>query len=268
MSKLLIKFSNFLLLSALAISLLFSACDTAKIATSSDSSESETPNEQTEKPKKPEDETASAAGTNEATGLCVNEYYPIYTDKKREYKITGSNPATYILSQNKNEGNSFTEKRNFTTGAADTELLINWVCTEEGLRNAEYNSGANFSMGNFKMETVESSGVTVPKDWEVGKKWTNAYKVNAKLNIGKMSTGAKGTITINNEIASLDDKVTTADGEFEAAKVVSDVNMNLSGRTTKMKMTNWYAPNVGLVKQEVESPFSKSAIGVEYVGEK
>lgn len=268
MSKLSNKSLNFLLLSLLVFSVLFSACANSENAASSDSAENKTANEQSENAATTENETASAVGENEATGLCVNEYYPIYTDKKREYKITGSNPATYILSQNKNEGNSFTEKRNFTTGAADTELLINWVCTEEGLRNAEYNSGANFSMGNFKMETVESSGVTVPKDWEIGKKWTNAYKVNAKLNIGKMSTGAKGTIMINNEIASLDDKVTTADGEFEAAKVISDVNMNLSGRTTKMKMTNWYAPNVGLVKQEVESPFSKSAIGVEYVGEK
>ena len=256
------------MLSVLIISVIFSACAKTETAMSSDSVENETANRQTENPINAEDETASAAGTNEATGLCVNEFYPIYTDKKREYKITGSNPATYILSQNKNEGNSFTEKRNFTIGAADTELLINWICTEDGLRNAEYNSGANFSMGNFKMETVESSGVTVPKDWEVGKKWTNSYKVNAKLNVGKMSTGAKGTITINNEIASLDDKITTADGDFEAAKVVSDVNMNLSGRTTKMKMTNWYAPNVGLVKQDVKSPFGPSSVGVEYVGEK
>ena len=262
------KFSMFLLLSALVISISFSACDMAKTETSSDSSENNSVSEKPADTENAKNETASAAGTNEATGLCVNDYYPIYTDKKREYKITGNNPATYILSQNKNEGNSFTEKRNFTAGAADTELLINWICTDEGLRNAQYNSGANFSMGNFKMETLESSGVTIPKVWEVGKKWTSEYKVNAKLNVGKMSTGAKGKISINNEITSLNDKIKTANGEFEAAKVVSEVNINLSGRNTQMKMTNWYAPSVGVVKQDVDSPFGKSAVGVEYVGDK
>ncbi len=262
------KFSKFFLLTVISIAFIFSACTDLNTGTSSEVSENKTADEQIENPKNAENETASASGMNEATGLCVNEYYPIYTDKNREYKITGDDPATYILSQNKNEGDSFTEKRKFTNGtAADTELLINWKCTQEGLRNAEYNSGANFSGGNFKMETVESSGVTIPNEWEVGKKWTSSYKVNARLNVGKMSGGAKGTITINNEITSLDDKIQTPDGEFEAAKVVSDMNMNLSGRKMKMTMTNWYARDVGLVKQKADTPFSKSSVGLEYVGE-
>jgi hypothetical protein len=47
------------------------------------------------------------------------------------------------------------------------------------------------------METIESSGITLPKQWEVGKKWNSEYKVDAKLNAGPASGGAKGTIKID-----------------------------------------------------------------------
>jgi hypothetical protein len=139
---------------------------------------------------------------------------------------------------------------------------------EDGLRTAEYTNAANLSKANFKMETLESSGITIPKNWEVGKKWTAEYKISAKLNAGAASSGANGTIKIDNEIVSLDDKVTTPAGDFEAAKVVSNINMNLNiTKPITMKMTNWYAPGVGLIKQTADSPFGKG-VTVEYTGEK
>ena len=245
----------------LIFSLMFAACSGLNTETSS----TETNNAAGKQTENVNGKTISDKTANVEPGICENEYYPVDTQAKREYKISGSAPGDYVLTQNKNEGNSFTEKRAFGAG---TDVTINWQCTDEGLRNAEFNNGANFSGGNFKMETLESSGITIPKVWETGKKWTAEYKVSAKLNAGKVSSGANGTIKIDSEITSLDDKITTPAGDFEAAKVVSDMNMNLNtGRPVKMTMTNWYARDVGLVKQEVKSPFGGGQT-VEYTGEK
>jgi hypothetical protein len=243
-------------------SMIFSACSNLSPRADSDSNADNVANRQSENTG---NETSSADKKNEDRGLCANKYYPVETVKGREYKISSSTPARYVLTQNKREEDSFTENRKFDSG---TEMTTNWSCTEEGLRNVEYNSSADFSNGNFKMETLESSGITLPKTWEVGRKWTTTYKINAKLNAGPASGGAAGTVKIDNEIASLDDKVTTPAGDFEAAKVVSTININLNiGKPMNIRMINWYAPDVGLIKQEVKSPFGPQQ-NVEYTGEK
>lgn len=208
---------------------------------------------------------ASGNQPNENAGLCANEYYPLAATKKRSYKVSGSAPAGYVLTQNENQGNSFSEQRDFASGE---KVTSNWVCTEEGLRNAEFSSGVQFAGGNFKLDTLEGSGITIPKKWENGKQWTAEYKINMKLNAGGMSREMGGSVKLINEIVSMNDKITTPAGDFEAAKVISETIINLSkGQPTTMKMTNWYAPNVGLVKQEVKSPFGGTQT-VEYTGEK
>lgn len=254
------KIYKFILLFFFSISL--ASCAFLNTETNSNATAGNAANEQS---KNADNKTISSDKSNETSGLCENEYYPIDTAKSREYKISGGAPANYVLMQNKPNENSFTEKRKYES---EMDLTVNWICTEEGLRTAEYNNTANLSKANFKMETLESSGITLPKTWEVGKKWTAEYKISAKLNAGAASGGANGTVKINNEIVSLDDKITTAAGDFTAAKVVSDLKMNLNiSKPITMKMTNWYAPNVGLIKQTVDSPFGKD-VTVEYTGEK
>lgn len=258
-----LKIKTYQLFALFVCSILFSACAGLNTGTSSDSKAENvntTANTQTENTgEKVADDKPKANA-----GVCQNEYYPINTEIKREYKSSTGQAGNLVVTQIKNEGNTFTEKR--VTGGGTT-LTLNWICTEEGLRHAEYNSGADFSGGKFKMETLESSGVTIPKVWEVGKKWSAEYKVNANLNVGKVSKGMGGTIKINNERVSLDEKVTTPAGEFEAAKVVSDVIIDLNmEKAMTSKMTNWYARDVGLVKQVLDSPFG-SGITTEYVGE-
>lgn len=244
------------------ISVLFFACSGATDKTSSDPETSVKTVNQTESVGS---ETASGDQSDKVSGICANKYYPIDAAKQRKYVDAKNSSTNYVLTQIKNDDDTFIEKRDFGAG---TETINNWLCTDEGLRNAEFNNGANFSQGNFRMETLESSGVSIPKEWEVGKKWTTAYKISAKLKAGAASGSANGTVKIDNEIVSLDDKIKTPAGEFEAAKVVSNINMNLNvGKPVNMKMTNWYAPNVGIVKQELDSPFG-SGMTTEYAGEK
>jgi hypothetical protein len=211
------------------------------------------------------DQTATDEPAAADAGLCENKYYPLQADSGRAYQITGGAPASYVLTQDRSGEDSFGETRQFASG---TSVKTNWVCTAEGLRSVEYNSGVDFSSGNFKMETLESSGLTLPKTWETGKKWKAEYKISGKLKAGPVNTGVTGTVTVDNEIAALDDTVTTAAGEFKAAKVVSTINLKLSvGPPTKVTTTNWYAPDIGLVKQETASPFGGKQ-NVEYTGTK
>lgn len=197
-------------------------------------------------------------------GACVNPYYPVQTKIERKYKVSGSAPATYVLKHKLREKDGFTEHRNFASGIV---VVSNWSCNENGMRNADYNNAVSSSRVKVKMETLESSGITFPKIWEKGKKWTADYKIRAKL--GKKSFD--GTVTVENEIISMDDNISVQGGDYVAARIDSVIKIKLSlgarnPSATEVKMSNWYARDFGLVKQESKSPFGDSK--VEYAGEK
>ncbi|MEZ5344008.1 MAG: hypothetical protein R2681_00500 [Pyrinomonadaceae bacterium] len=201
---------------------------------------------------------------NGSGGLCDNPYYPLNTGISKEFKITGSAPGSYVVSQSKGDGDSFTEKRKFDSGI---EVVSNWSCSEQGIRNADYNNTISNSQLKMNMETIESSGITLPKVWKQGEKWTTTY--NVRINVASQS--ANGTVTLENEIVSLDDNVQVQAGDYVAARVDSVLKMNISMGKMKVpspefKMTNWYAPKVGLVKQETKGGFGTTKL--EYVGEK
>lgn len=198
-----------------------------------------------------------------SAGICANPYYPIHTAVSKEFKVTGSAPASYVLSHIERDNDSFTEKREFGSGL---EVVSNWSCSEEGIRNADYSNTISNSQLKMKMETIESSGITLPKVWNKGEKWTTEYKVR----VNAASQTANGTVTVTNEIVSMDDNVQVQAGDFVTARVDSVLTMNISMGKTKIpspefKMTNWYAPKVGLVKQETKGGFGTTK--VEYVGE-
>ncbi|MDH3493663.1 MAG: hypothetical protein OEM82_08950 [Acidobacteriota bacterium] len=203
--------------------------------------------------------------TSEA-GLCANEYYPINSETKRKYLVTGEIPGNYILSQKDVKPDSFSELRDFGSGL---KVDVNWICTEDGLRTAEFTNTASFMKGNFKMETLESSGITLPKVWENGKEWESTYKIKANLSAGPASGAATGTVTITSKIASMNDRVKVGGKEYEAAKVDNVMRMDLSMNGRKIpsrdvKMTNWMSKEIGLVKQSANTQFGKS--GIEYIG--
>lgn len=258
---------NFTIFSLLLLSLvLLNGCEALnqKTAENTETAKTSTNAENKTETAKNESETSE----NKADGLCANEFYPIKTDFERQYKISGTAPASYVLSQTAPEGEKFTEKRNFASGL---EITNNWLCTENGLRNAEFNNAATAPNMNFTMETLESSGVTFPKVWEKGQKWTTDYKISAKANAGMASGSADGTVTIENELISTDDKISVPGGEFTAARIDSVINMNLKMNGGKIpspsiKMSNWFAPEIGLVKQDVKSGYGN--VIVEYTGKK
>ena len=201
-------------------------------------------------------------------GLCANEYYPVDTDLRREYKITGSVPANYELTQRPGTEDGFVEVREFGSGLTVTN---NWICTPEGLRTAEYRNAMSMADGDFEMNTLKSSVVTLPKVWEQGKEFNANYTVKASIKAGPVAAEADGTVLLKNRVAALNEKVTAGGKEYDAARVDTTIEIDLSmaGQTlpkTSVTTKNWYAPGIGLVKQETGGRFGRQI--VEYVGNK
>ncbi len=204
------------------------------------------------------------AATSNAAGACANRYYPIDSNTVREFNINGAAQAKYVLKQALKDGGGFTETRNFASG---TEVVSNWSCNQGGLRNADYNNAISASNLNVKMRTLESDGLTIPKVWEEGKKWSANYKIEVELLGRKIG----GTVTIDSEIIKMDDNVSVQADDYVAARVDSVINIVLDMKKAKIpgsriEFSNWYARDVGLVKQEVI--MGKANTSVEYAGEK
>ena len=122
-----------------------------------------------------------------------------------------------------------------------------------------------------EMKTYKSSGITLPKVWEKGKKFEASYDISMTLKIGSVSATSRGTVTVGSEIVGVDENVSIQGGDFVAARIKSVIKMNLrvNGRKVPSKdihMTNWYSPKIGLIKQETKTGFGNSI--VEFTGEK
>lgn len=219
----------------------------------------------------PADSPAPADGAvpEKSEGPCANPYYPVDPGKVRRYKLDSKVPdgdREYTLKQKMVDDNTFAEERSFSSGL---DVSVNWNCTENGLRTAEYLSQAQMPAGSFQMETVESSGITIPSKWELGNEWESRYVVKADLNAGPVKASANGTVTLGHKLAAVDEVVSVAGGEFKANRVDTVIRMDLSMKGTaipskEIKMSVWYSPEVGLVKQQVYGDFGDEK--VEFTG--
>ena len=78
-----------------------------------------------------------------------------------------------------------------------------------------------------------------------------------------------GKAVLNHEILEMEDKINTSAGDFTAAKVKTNISLKITFQNRRLPdqnitMTNWYAPNVGLVRQEVTGTLGKMTM--DYLG--
>jgi hypothetical protein len=214
-------------------------------------------------------ETTTAKPSEVASGPCVNQFYPIEPGVKKEYELTSKikgGDTGMILSQKAPEGDSFTEVRTLNSG---TTVTTPWKCTADGLRVAEYENFIDSKVGNFTMKTLESSGTTIPASWKKGDEWESDYKIRVNLKAGPVNTSADGTVTITNQLVAENERVKVKGGEFDAARVDAEIAIVISmqGATVPkqtIKLSRWYSPKVGLVKQEVYGSYGNETM--EYAG--
>lgn len=205
----------------------------------------------------------SSNGASPVNGVCFNPYYPVSPTAKRKYRIDYSNggpePADYTESFTDITSDSFTMRSDFADGVT---LNNSWKCTGDGLAAQQY-AQVSMSDANFKLETLDSSGVTIPQAsrWRVGERWESSYRVTGKMTQGGATTGeASGTISISNEIVGRE-PVTVPAGTFDAFKVrstfVQKMEMKI-GSGMNMPVNNsftatvWFGSGVGMVKSVFE----------------
>ncbi len=252
-----VKFSIF---SGIFITILmFSACGsiTEKLTTSNSTANSNNVN--TTKPIDGNNSKTTEIATtpppiipNSSSGKCSNQYYPLLPDEKRKYKITGAGPAEYTLVQKDITDSGFKEQRDFKSG---TSVIVNWICTDDGLRMAEYKNDILFKQGTAEMETLESSGISIPKIWETGKEFESEYKVKVKISIGSIKANADGKITIKSKVEALNEVITVGGKSYETARLNSKISISITMKGKTMQgatanLTNWFSPEKGLIKQE------------------
>lgn len=218
---------------------------------------------------------ASSEGTpvetpaDSSSNPCRNPNYLVDPGKVRKYRLDTKLPdgdREYTLKQKMVDDSTFAEIRSYSSGLT---LSVNWTCTDEGLRAVEYVSQAQMQAGQFQMETLESSGISIPNEWSLGKEWTSSYKVKANLDAGPVKAAADGTVTLDHKLGVVGEKVTVPGGEFEADRVDTVIKLDLKVRgtaipTKEVRSSVWFSPKVGIVKQRVYGDFGEET--VEFIG--
>lgn len=259
----------------------FSACDTGNgenAVLTPPTTNNQSPNN-TEKTENKAENINSEKTVNEAPenannndGVCTNKYFPVSNGATWRYKVSGGNKTdTYIYTVSHQKGaDKFTQTQDISLGS-ESKLKIDWLCFPEGLRTAEYGQITGDPRVGMKLESKSGSGITLPKDseWQTGKKWISDYDLGGNFEMGPVKGAVTGKATLNHEILSMEDKINTSAGEFMAAKVKTTISLKVSFQNRQLPaesvvMTNWYAPNVGLVKQEVTGTMGKMTM--DYLG--
>ena len=205
---------------------------------------------------------SSDHSTKADTVECSNEYYPVDVNMVRRYEVTGSGPGKYVLQQKDIAASTFKEERSFESGVV---INNNWICTPEGLRTAEFINTGVMKSGKFQMESVKSSGVTIPRVFEAGKEFGSSYDVAVKVKAGPVSADATGTVSIASKVVSVGESITVRGSEYDTTKINSRIKIviTVNGRRIEgadITSSNWYGRGVGLVKQETGGTFGKELV--------
>ena len=195
---------------------------------------------------------------------CWLDYYPVSADTKSDYNVTGAGAESFSLAHSEVTDTGFVEKRTFSSGLVITN---NWTCDDEGIRNVEFSNTGIMKSADFTVETLKSSGVTLPREVTVGKEFESSYDIKANVNVKGLKADATGKVNATSKVAAIDEAVSIGDKEYKAVRIDSVIRINLtvSGRgyeAANLKTTNWYAPGVGLVKQDTKSSLGSQVVSL------
>ena len=152
----------------------------------------------------------------------------------------------------------FKDQDVFTVGITTTG---EWKCDNWTLIALEPSGtpSATIQDENFSAEfkTTSWDGVTLPAALKAGDTWTQNFTLEGVETIAGMQFNAKNVTAISCT-AGATESVTVQAGTFDAVRVdcqsdsIVTVTTNSTDIPTTISMTwtNWYAPNVGLVKTD------------------
>lgn len=211
----------------------------------------------------PSNGNAESKQSESAKGsLCSLDHYPVAADRKLDFEVTGAGAESFSLAQTDVTDSGFIEKRTFSSGLVITN---NWVCEPDGIRNVEFTNTGIMKNADFTVETLKSSGVTLPREITVGKQFESTYDIKANVNANGLKADATGKVSSSSKVVSLEDEVIIKDKLYKAIKIdsVIKINITVSGRgyeAANLKTSNWYVPGIGLVKQDTKSSLGNQVV--------
>ena len=189
--------------------------------------------------------------------LCDNAYYPVNANSEWKYRTAstdGKTPsAEHTLTYTNISPNSFIDHRVFSNLLLDNP----WSCTPQGLIAGQVPNVGLLASPQFKIESLQPTGVTVPpaNAWKIGTTWTNGYTVKGTMVNGGQTMTAQGPIEITNKIVT-QETVKVPAGSFTAFRVDGTLKSNLTTSLGFIDVpvnidyasSSWYVQNIGLVK--------------------
>ncbi len=192
---------------------------------------------------------ATSPSTDASNEECSNDYFP--TDEGSTWRYSseadggGAQERTSTIVSTTDDG--FSVELALASGAT---FVIEWSCSNGDLTQLTPTASLSISGGSATVTTANHSGVTLPADLDA----TPSWQESGEWSVGSGSTTFEGTYASDNTAVGTE-VVSVPFGTFEAMRVEATVEGALSGEPTPTcQITQWWAKDVGLVKQETTCP--------------
>ncbi|MEX2143921.1 MAG: hypothetical protein WD740_04945 [Anaerolineales bacterium] len=207
----------------------------------------------------------------EPAGFCANAYFPVVVGATWTYGGTamGDDIAWTSTITAVNE-TRFTLTNQFD----DQTATHQWECTADGLSALQYGSGPEVTLsaagvsGTF--ETMDTVGVTMPKDIASGDTWEQSFNITGEMEITDGITALSTGTATQTYLAMGVENVSVPAGSFEAMKIETTISFELQlsmgsgGLSLPMNFTalttNWWVADLGWVKSDSSAAFEGEAI--------
>jgi hypothetical protein len=189
---------------------------------------------------------------SEATGACQHPFYPVRSDTTWHYQtqVGDDDPTAYSVTYDDIGAESFTSLQTFPGSTEESP----WLCTDEGLIPGDISSFVFIQIPGSELETLDFSGALLPPsdEWAVGATWETGYKVQVTTRVLGLSVTSQADISMDNQIAEVEEIVVPAGAYAQAARVDSTgtalINTPAGQSEAAFAFSAWYVEGVGLVK--------------------
>jgi hypothetical protein len=194
----------------------------------------------------PEATSPPAAGADEE---CSNDYFPVDEGSTWRYSSEsdggGAQERTSTIASTTEDG--FTVEIGLASGA---RFVIEWSCSDGDLTQLTPAATLYISSGQAGVTTTNHSGVTLPADLDATESWMES----GEWSVASGDTTFLGSYTSDNTTVGTE-VVSVPFGTFEAMRVEATAEGTLNGEPTpECHITQWWAKDVGLVRQETACP--------------
>jgi hypothetical protein len=152
----------------------------------------------------------------------------------------------------------------------DIVYAVDWFCTQEGILRGSFGqvdlinqAAGDDETAEFQFETLEWEGETLPAPelLEIGYEWSSSYQLSANFNIEGFSDSFEVSVSIDHEIAAIEEVTVPAGAFSEAIRVDSSGQIDMGSifgefsiplNNFNFSYSTWFVEGLGMVKTSSE----------------